>query len=278
MRGARMGQMDAIKTEYFRMRDSGLDAKVVLTQLRPEIVRLDVKQREQLLEQLRIWEISNAAASVKAKNAPPTGVPIKPLHRSQHPKSSHDSAVPVPAPSEPTQVMCPHCDRMNRADDVFCYSCGQLLTMERGLFDTRNFSDAADEFRSDEFFGADTTLILLVKDTQDTVKFRPQDRRHEIIVGRIAGGTMKPDIDLSAHRAGELGVSRLHVSMTYNEKHRTLSASDLGSANGTFINGQRLHPEEVRVLRHGDELRLGKLVLIIYFQHQRSENGASTSR
>ena len=43
--------------------------------------------------------------------------------------------------------------------------------------------------------------------------------------------------------------------------------SDLGSANGSFINGQRLLAKEIRVLRHGDELRLGKLVMTVSFRH-----------
>ena len=50
-------------------------------------------------------------------------------------------------------------------------------------------------------------------------------------------------------------------------EHATVLVSDLGSANGSFINGQRMMPKEVRVLRHGDELRLGKLVLLASFRH-----------
>jgi pSer/pThr/pTyr-binding forkhead associated (FHA) protein len=96
-------------------------------------------------------------------------------------------------------------------------------------------------------------------------RLRPQEKQHEIIVGRGSGGTLKPDVDLSPYGATELGVSRLHLSIRYNERYRTLSAADMGSSNGTTINGQRLHPDEKRVLRHGDEVRLGKLTLIVYF-------------
>ena len=78
---------------------------------------------------------------------------------------------------------------------------------------------------------------------------------------------MRPDIDLSEHNAGELGVSRLHVALQYNAKNNLLSLSDMKSANGTFINGQKLYPQEVRVLRDGDELRLGRMVLRAYFKH-----------
>ena len=41
---------------------------------------------------------------------------------------------------------------------------------------------------------------------------------------------------------------------------------DRGSANGTYLNGERLTPNEPHVLRDGDEIRLGKLVAHIYFR------------
>jgi pSer/pThr/pTyr-binding forkhead associated (FHA) protein len=47
----------------------------------------------------------------------------------------------------------------------------------------------------------------------------------------------------------------------------TVVIVDLDSVNHTYINGQRLHPKEVRVLRDGDELRLGKLSIKVTFKH-----------
>ncbi len=96
---------------------------------------------------------------------------------------------------------------------------------------------------------------------------QPQQYKHETVIGRSEGSTMKPDIDLSAHSAGEMGVSRLHVALQYNAKNNLLSVSDMKSANGTYINGQKLFPQEVRVLRDGDELRLGRLMMRAYFEH-----------
>ena len=42
----------------------------------------------------------------------------------------------------------------------------------------------------------------------------------------------------------------------------TLTLVDLGSVNGTHLNGQRLVPNQPRVLRDGDEIRLGRLVVV----------------
>lgn len=265
------------------MRMNGTDARSVLSALRTQIVGLEMRQREKLLEQLRLWEINRASGNAnpvapvgsagdpltpldKASSPPPeasrTPV-IKPLPGMTPPPEQPVNQPPAPATAELLQ--CPHCGKRNQSDEIFCGGCGQLLTMERSMFDTRHFIDNTDGIHSDEHFGPDTTLILMVKGTQETFKIRPQDHEHEVVIGRGAGAAMRPDIDLSPQQAALLGVSRLHMSVAYNEKHHTLSASDLGSSNGTFINGLRLHPEEVRVIRHGDELRLGKLVLAVYF-------------
>jgi len=44
-----------------------------------------------------------------------------------------------------------------------------------------------------------------------------------------------------------------------------VQAFDLGSANGSFLNGQRLYPNEKRIVRDSDELRLGRLVMRVRF-------------
>ncbi|MCS7071755.1 MAG: FHA domain-containing protein, partial [Anaerolinea sp.] len=75
----------------------------------------------------------------------------------------------------------------------------------------------------------------------------------------------------------EKGVSRLHAAICRQDE--TLTIVDMGSSNGTHLNGQRLIPDQPRVLRDGDEIRLGKLVAHIYFKRQNqssSENNTMT--
>jgi pSer/pThr/pTyr-binding forkhead associated (FHA) protein len=43
---------------------------------------------------------------------------------------------------------------------------------------------------------------------------------------------------------------------------------DMGSANGVYVNGQKLVAKEERVLRDGDQLRLGQLVLDAAYRHE----------
>lgn len=71
------------------------------------------------------------------------------------------------------------------------------------------------------------------------------------------------DVDLTPYGAAEHGVSRQHVSLELLRK--TVMITDLNSTNGTYLNEQRLLPHQRRVVRDSDEIRLGKLVLRVFF-------------
>ncbi|GIV80883.1 MAG: forkhead-associated protein [Anaerolineae bacterium] len=72
-----------------------------------------------------------------------------------------------------------------------------------------------------------------------------------------------PEVALDEYGAAELGVSRRHAALLLQED--ALKVVDLGSVNATFINGQKLLPNQPCILRDGDELRLGKMVIRIQF-------------
>lgn len=71
----------------------------------------------------------------------------------------------------------------------------------------------------------------------------------QLRIGRAAGN----DVVIS-----DPGVSRVHAGLEWNGAGFTLR--DLDSANGTYVNGQRL-VESVRVLRDGDKITLGAQTL-----------------
>lgn len=58
------------------------------------------------------------------------------------------------------------------------------------------------------------------------------------------------------HIVGEK-VSRVHAKLAVSEG--TVEVADLGSTNGTFVNGARLEVGQVMVLQPGDEIRFGNL-------------------
>jgi pSer/pThr/pTyr-binding forkhead associated (FHA) protein len=135
---------------------------------------------------------------------------------------------------------------------------------------TRILQQTTNLFYSDEFFGEDFILSLKVRgstdyDRNNTYEVRPQTEG-EVTIGRwTEGSEIVPTIDLAAHNAEERGVSRRHLSVHYDSNDKVLRAVDRGSANGTYVNGQHLHRNEIRVLRNGDELRLGRLVMSVKF-------------
>jgi DNA-binding winged helix-turn-helix (wHTH) protein len=66
----------------------------------------------------------------------------------------------------------------------------------------------------------------------------------------------------AAVRAEGTGVSRQHARLVSRDGVATLE--DLGSKNGTFVAGERLLAP--RVLRDGDEIRLGQAVRLLYYR------------
>lgn len=270
--------------EYIQLRRKGLDAPTVLQQLRGRIELLPANERASIVKQVKVWE------SHQTDSVAPT--PIKPISATGKTDSLQARQVtqqetnpapvpafvlpqnletkPVPSPTPAKQVtppiVCPNCGKMNDAKEVMCYSCGFVLQLQNSAFATVPLTGSDNPARDESYFGPDATLVMSVRGTNKVYRVQPQKQDHEIIVGRSDGSAMQPDIDLVDLGAGQLGVSRLHAAIQYNGKHHTISLSDMNSANGTFVNGQKLHPQEVRVLRHSDELRLGRMVFQVLFQ------------
>jgi pSer/pThr/pTyr-binding forkhead associated (FHA) protein len=85
-----------------------------------------------------------------------------------------------------------------------------------------------------------------------------------MVLGRYDTDTGEtPEIDLEEYDAQDLGVSRRHAAILIEDD--AVKIMDLGSANATYINGQKLIARQARILRDGDELRLGRMVIRINF-------------
>ena len=68
-----------------------------------------------------------------------------------------------------------------------------------------------------------------------------------------------PEVDLTDDLAMETGVSREHVAIF--GRGGVVMVEDLGSTNGTLLNGERLDPYMPEPLQHGDQLQLGQLLI-----------------
>jgi FHA domain len=264
-----VNRIEDIFTEYSRMRQNGLDTKTALNALRSHVEVLSKDERAELAALLRNYEASAAPAEPKESKAssirpivPNPQVAPPPLPKIEPPVTKEANAE-----MEVVEwVTCANCGKPNQRHEVFCYSCGQLLEPGRGGGDTVVFSEG--DAQDIGHFGQDSVLALRVRGSTNLYELRPQHSDHELIIGRSTDGSaMMPDVDLKERKGADLGVSRLHLTLRYDTENHEVLVTDLGSANGTFINGQRLMPKEVRVLRHGDELRLGKLVMAVSFRH-----------
>lgn len=72
---------------------------------------------------------------------------------------------------------------------------------------------------------------------------------------------INPIVDLTDYHAKKLGVSREHAELVFvNFRYHI---RDLGSMNGTWLNGKRLEPNDFLTVNSGDALRLGSLMIVI---------------
>ena len=86
------------------------------------------------------------------------------------------------------------------------------------------------------------------------------DEGAEIMLGRPhPTNTVDPQVDLTAYGAAASGVSRLHV--TIRRERACWWITDLDSSNGTWVNGQRLAPQQRYQLRSANEIQLARLAL-----------------
>jgi pSer/pThr/pTyr-binding forkhead associated (FHA) protein len=105
-------------------------------------------------------------------------------------------------------------------------------------------------------------VILLIRGVVERVVM--EENRHYRL-GRFELGIVRDDeIDLTPYGAIDRGVSRLHAQL-HLEKDK-LYITDLGSTNGTYLNGTRLSPDEPTLLRKGDDVLLGRLAIQILFR------------
>ena len=168
-------------------------------------------------------------------------------------------------------IICPNCKHDNMAGTMFCSECGAQLVGKDSLI-TQTITPGQEEEtepripavpRNYQTGGIDSWGSLHLLDTGQVL---PLTGRNEFTLGRISEGQpIMPDIDLSPYQAYASGVSRLHA-VVKREGPRII-LMDLGSANGTYINGKRLTTNVEQTLNHGDIVALGKLKIQVLIKN-----------
>jgi pSer/pThr/pTyr-binding forkhead associated (FHA) protein len=161
-------------------------------------------------------------------------------------------------------IVCSNCKHANISGAIFCGECGAQLTKVDG-YTTQNFAKekAKDASVKKTNSSAVASVQVAAKDwvtlhLLDTGQVLSLAERNEFTLGRISEGQpIMPDIDFSPYQAYASGVSRLHAVIKRDASRILLM--DLGSANGTYVNGKRLLPNAEHILVNGDVIALGKL-------------------
>lgn len=280
-----MSAVQKVFVKYRQMRHSGLEAKAALDSISDDIEMLSTRERQALSGHLRELE-TEMRGSVPAGKTKPRTVSVSAASSAAptepHKTTAANAPSRAPAPARPVNafvaatvdtsaVTCRYCGATNKQGELMCVSCGRLLMPARTPAGTEILdSSSGDPMISSDYFGENSLLIFKMRDTNKVYEVHPQTSQSDVVMGRSAvGSSIMPDVDLKDQGAERQGVSRLHVALRYDAAHHTISVLDLESANGSFINGQRIHPQEVRILRDGDELRLGKLAMKVSFAHSR---------
>lgn len=162
-------------------------------------------------------------------------------------------------------IKCPFCQATHVDNTVFCNDCGSYL-----LDDGARETDALD---TDEINWIDESgephqaAAPLEEDSPVAVRLKIGQGKREIeallshvthIIGRVDPvSNVFPEIDLTDDGQLAKSVSRRHARIL--KQKDTVLVEDLGSINGTFINGKKLQPYVPEILHDGDTLQLGKI-------------------
>jgi len=167
-------------------------------------------------------------------------------------------------------IICQNCRHENVTGAVFCAECGaQLDGVETLVTQAITDEQIEEELRKKaprpEMDSAPANSWLSLH-LMDSGKILPLASRNEFTLGRLSEGQpIMPDIDLTPYQAYASGVSRLHAVV--KRDGTTVMVMDLGSSNGTYLNGRRLNPHMEESLNHGDIVALGKLKIQVLLRN-----------
>ncbi len=168
---------------------------------------------------------------------------------------------------------CPNCGKQNRAGLLLCEHCGhQLITLsDLSLYKTTRLDmiplpwkpyepvDAIPRFGTKTLHQASFVTLDIVDASQ---------KLHIPATGHVSLGRVdkvaewQPTVDLTPYDAVSKGVSRMHADLFF-EKDQVF-VLELGSVNGTLLNGNKVMLGMAQQIHNGDELELGRLRIRVY--------------
>ncbi len=161
------------------------------------------------------------------------------------------------------EKLCPHCHTKNRPDALRCIHCGNPLEIMTTIAMTTKtdveFSRPSDQ---SSMLQPGEIMFFVAGHEQPVVMNVPHGST-KIPLGRQPADETTPRVDLSKYNAVAGGVSRQHAVIHF--VRNGVMIEDLNSTNGTWLNENRLTPHQAYALHSGDLIRLGYLLVFIYF-------------
>jgi len=169
-------------------------------------------------------------------------------------------------------VKCPFCGTTHVANTVFCGECGNyLLEDDQRKTDPLEKNEAA--WAGESGSGSPDDTPLPENSRLAALRLRIGERKREVEVklnkdvniGRVdPTSTVFPEVDLTNDEDAMKSVSRRHARIFVRDN--AVKLEDLGSVNGTHINGRKLDPYMPEVLHDGDILQLGRVAIEVSLQ------------
>lgn len=171
-----------------------------------------------------------------------------------------------------SENICPVCKRENEPKAVVCAHCGARLedpSMDSGHQTKTTDMQALTPEMIKEWSFKEAVVPEVPENgiaiyVEGEAKPAYIDSRREFVVGRKAGTTTELLMDLAPFRGYSLGLSRQHVVV--RRVRDGYEVMDLGSVNGTWLNGERLVPHKPYPLYSGSHLRLGHMQIFVLYR------------
>ncbi len=169
---------------------------------------------------------------------------------------------------------CPNCGKQNRAGLLLCEHCGrQLITLsdlshyKTTRLDTIQLpwkpyepADMIPRFGTKTLHQASFVTLDIVEANQ---RLRVPTAGHVSLGRADTDSAWQPTVDLTPYDAAGKGVSRMHVDLFFESDQ--VFVLELGSQNGTRLNGNKVLLGMAQQIHNGDELELGRLRIRVYF-------------
>ena len=163
-------------------------------------------------------------------------------------------------------IFCPACQRKNAADAESCIYCGAPLAAYSGGIRTTEKMSRTRPTASEAIPPPkhslpklpEGTFALFVMDDPEPVIVQ---RQEVVYLGRFGQIAPPSTVDLYRFKADELGVSRTHARISYNDGIYRIE--DLASTTGTWLNQVRLVYGKSYELHNGDTILLGGMHIFL---------------